>query len=668
MRLTGTPRAVAALSALALSALAPVAPAAEQGWIPPTAEQIAARERIRPEVEKIMAELRNPPDGPAFHEHGPNALRRLVAMGPDVAPFLESEIELPDPNTYNVAAVALGLVGAPGAADALRKADDVADRQGGRFGYERRVVTLLGLACAGGVDAVTRVLSGSTDLRANELANELPLLDLVALHTYPASVDPLLAEVDRILTLPVTERGDLPRVVAALGALLDPRAIPKLLPLAGDSDVAVRIEAARALGRIGDARATDTLLALVRDADRIVARRAAEGIARIRPVEKAGAVVALLDHVQDPEVRVYLYRAVQGSLGPKAFDFLKPHAGRPDYIDRTHWLRAVVATGDRRAVPICRAALTDRDSEVTYAAVEGLATLGGEGAADTLLAVVGTRPWPLARTALDTLAERDDPRLAPRVADRLFREILRGPVTDPALFTPMRQMLETLVEFGYHEPAPRLRELAAEQPDGSVTQDLLSAAARLDRIRELGKDPARWAPLLASADAETRRLAIHRLARIGGPAALAPLEAAFASLGREDREELLAVVARRPEPAAGLFERALDDPAFDRVDTTPGRANAAWGARRLGGPKLIEALSRSANRTEGVDLPTLVYLAQLSGPAVLPELERLRLRRLRIPSAHRGEEQKVLDELITDLRAGRSIAALDLSPPRLHGH
>ncbi|HEX6852927.1 MAG TPA: HEAT repeat domain-containing protein [Candidatus Polarisedimenticolaceae bacterium] len=669
MRPTGTPRAAAAIAACFLISLPSWASPDEAAWTPPTAEQLAARERIRPAVEAILRDLRNPPDGLEGRFFGARNLRKLVSIGPDVAPFLESELELPDRFTFNIAALALGLLDTPGAADALRRADDLADREGGPWGVDRRTMALLGLAAAGETDALTRALAGATDISAFEFTPHLPLLSPLALYTYPASYEVLLAQLEQRAAPDAADRGKLGRVIEALGSLGDPRALPKILPFAADSDVAVRREVARALGRIGEASSVPTLLPLVRDGDWFVARNAAWSLARIRPKEQAGAVAALLDVVQDTECRVQLYRAVEGALGAKAFDVLKSHAGRPDFIDRTNWLRTMGATGDRRVVAMARAALADPDGEVAIGAVEVLRDLGGDGAIDTLLVVAATRPWTLAKPAIDALVERSEARVAPRVADRLFREILASPITDVTKVTPMRQMLDVLVEFGYVEPAARLRQASGEQVDGIAAAFLRSAANRLDRIREIGSDVAGWSALLISPEADMRELAAQRLARIGGPAAFAALETRFATAGPDDRETILTALARHPQPAAAvLAERVLDDPAFDDVETTPIRATAAWAARRIGGPAMTEALARSASRTEGLDLPTLVYWAQLAGAKSLESIDRLRLRRLRHFSGHRGEEQQFVDEIVSDLRAGRSIAEFDVPPWALHRH
>lgn len=638
-------------------------------WTAPSAEVLAERERIRPAVEAIFAELRTPPKSTTDRNRGPRAVRRLVDLGPSVAPFLESEIDLPDFLTFNVAAAALGLLDTPGAADALRRADDRADATPGRFSTELRGAAVLGLGFAGKADAVTRVLSGQNDLSTYELGADIALLDVVSVLSYPASYDVLVAQLTARTPAEAPDRRNLPRVVAALGKLLDPRAVPRLLPLAADADPEVRREVVHALGRIGDPAAAEALVARVQDADWLVARAAAHAVARVRPVDRSGTIVALLDHVQDPEVRAELYGAVQGMLGPKAYDHLIRQAGRPDFVDRSYWIRAVAATKDRRAVATARAALSDPDAEVTYAAMDALASLGGEAALDSLLAVAGTRPWHVAKPAVDLLLERGDTRVASRVAERLSREVLASPLTDARWFTPLQQMLEVLVDCGFTEPAAALRRSAEDQPDGGVVASLRATADDLDRIRELGNDPARWSALLDGDDPRGRKLAVQRLVRIGGPAAVSMLERRFASGGAETREEIVEALAKRPQPeAAGVFERALDDPAFDELDTTSMRAAAAWGARRLGGPRMTEALSRSAARTRGIDLPTLVYWAQLAGPAALPEIEKLRASRLRSFTGHRWEEQTVLDELVTDLRAGRSIAALDVPPEGLHRH
>src|SRR5262245_25240320 len=75
--------------------------AAAQGSEPPTPEELAARERVRPAVEAIFREARTPPERHADPRprYFFDVTDSLVALGPDVVPFLVAEVDLEDSQT-----------------------------------------------------------------------------------------------------------------------------------------------------------------------------------------------------------------------------------------------------------------------------------------------------------------------------------------------------------------------------------------------------------------------------------------------------------------------------------------------------------------------------------------------------------------------------------------
>ena len=69
-------------------------------------------ERVRPLVEAVWLDVRTPsPTGEGTGRYFFDYTDRLIAIGPDVVPFMVSELELMDPNTFHLSAYALGRLG-----------------------------------------------------------------------------------------------------------------------------------------------------------------------------------------------------------------------------------------------------------------------------------------------------------------------------------------------------------------------------------------------------------------------------------------------------------------------------------------------------------------------------------------------------------------------------
>ena len=68
---------------------------AEEPTAPPTPAQLAAMERVRPLVEAVWLDVRTPsPTGEGTGRYFFDYTDRLIAIGPDVVPFMVSELEL----------------------------------------------------------------------------------------------------------------------------------------------------------------------------------------------------------------------------------------------------------------------------------------------------------------------------------------------------------------------------------------------------------------------------------------------------------------------------------------------------------------------------------------------------------------------------------------------
>ena len=83
---------------------------------------------------------------------------------------------------------------------------------------------------------------------------------------------------------------------------------------------------------------------------------------------------------------------------------------------------------------------------------------------------------------------------------------------------------------------------------------------------------------------------------------------------------------------------------------------------------MVRALQTSAERRDGRDWETLVYLAVLQKAAALPTLSTLRVRRVRYPQTPFGHQEAQLDGIISDLTAGRDAKAFDAPPADSHAH
>lgn len=638
--------------------------AQEEGAVPPTPEQLAALERVRPVVEAIWQDVRKPPTledvRPRFFWE---ITDRLVAIGPDVVPFLDAEIDLQDPQTFHFSAYVLGLLGGPEAEAALRKALRAAESRGGRFGQACRRYSLFGLALMGKPDVLDLAQSGEGIPDGARMISDLPLMPHLAALIGPAAGPVLAKQIDLYAPDP-DGTAKLVDTLRGLGRAGDASVVPKVLPLLTHDSSAVRAQAADTLSRLGDPQICEKLLPLLSGGTQIENELVGSAIERWKPEPCYKAMIARLRVEPDLDNRASLYFAIAAIGGEASLDLLRAHVNSPNQFERTVVVDAIGRVGSKKGLNMLRAAMTDASATTAQRAVEGIAAIGGEGATDTLLAATADRRRYMTVVAGRILTEMGVQKAAPRLAAHLL-ELVREPVGNLSLRAPILELSEALVTLRFTDPIDDLKAALAVQADPEIQETLASCVRRLELIAKNRDDVKAWVAAAASPLVEVRKLSDRRLAQIGSAAAVRALAERLGKTDLPPDERagiLLSIADAHTEGAASLVERHLAEPEFDAWDLRDARAAAAWAARRIGGERMARALRNSAVRRDGRDWATLVYLAALEKGAAVDTLKLVRPRRLRYLESRYGREEGELDRILADVAAGRAPTSFDVPP------
>jgi HEAT repeat protein len=634
---------------------------------PPTPEELAARERVRPAVEAIFREARTPPEKNAdprpryFYE----VTDALIDLGPDVVPFLVAEVDLEDSQTFHFATYALGRLGGPGAEEALRKAARRGDDRGGRFGQLSKRMAVYALALMGKADAVDLAQQGE-EVADTVIVPDTYLMPQISLILGSSAVPYLTKQLETYAGDPAAST-KLEWTLAGLGRAGDARVVPKIVPLLASESISVRAQAEEALGRLGDGSVCDKLVPLLGNAKLRENQSVALALSRIRPEKCLPAILEHLKTEPNIEVRSHLYRAVASVQGEAALESFLPYMTTKNPYEPVILLDTIGRIGSRKGLPLVRSMLDSKDGSAAQRAIETLAILGGEGATDTLLAKTGDPRRTMKLLACRTLVEMRERRAGPRVAGNLL-ELVSEPVGNLSLRAPIKEYAEAVVTLRFTDPIPELTEALGKQTDPEIVASLSHAVTQLKLLVELGNDVTKWTAKLTDASEPVRRLAGSRLAEIGTPAAVTALEGRLgdASLPVAERAEILRAIGEfRTEGGAAAVERHLVDPAFDAFDLRDARTAAAWAARRLGGSRMIHALRDSAVRRDGREFSTLIYWAIADPANAFEPIRELRGRRMRYPEPTYGREDERLDEILRELERRRAPRRFDVPPERL---
>jgi len=656
----------AARVALALLLTASVSPAWGQRS---PAEKLIEQERIRSEVQSAFRLFfQRAETGDEKSDNYNRAVEQLEAIGPDAVPLLIEELELNKPSNFSFIAVALGRFDTPEAEQALRSAVVQAEAEEGDFAANRKGWACYGLASMGRVDAVDLLNEGNHLAARRPLHGEMSMLEGVALFTAPASVPLLHAQ---LLRYDESDDAEVARergwVLKALRRIGDPASPPKILPLLHDPDSAIRRIAADSLHVFNTPEVVAGLMEqLATEKLAHVRFSSAWSLEQILPSDRLSEFVERLKVEEDTHVRGVIYRIVAKLSGDDSISLLSPFLGNVIPLDRANLIAALAGNAHPAALAVFRAALADSDIKVMIHAIDGLHSLRSERAQRILLEQIPSSQWLTARESIRALTEIEDRRAAPLVARRLVEQELKGVIRDPFIREHAYFLGDALVEFGYVDVRDELRPAAERQRDGHLVAYLDNLQRQLGILDECGEKLDCWKGQLQSEDSSTRILAIHRIRRLGGSAAATALSETFGRVGVDEGTEILLALGKIDDPVSrSLVVRVLTSPTFDTTALASLRETAAWAARELGGAQMIETLRQSAVRRNGEDVHTLVYLAVSDPTGSVETLEQLRIPRLRILKWTLSDEMEMLDKIVREIRAGRSIATFDRAPEDL---
>jgi HEAT repeats/PBS lyase HEAT-like repeat len=644
----------------------------------PTPEQLAARERIRPQVEAIFREIREPWEPGQDHSHYfADVTDRLIAFGPDVVPFLVGEIDLMDAQSFHYCAYALGRLGGDEAEAALRKAVRRSEERGGRYGEACKRYAVLGLALMGKPDVVDLV-QDRLPIAGLEQFSELSLMALVASLAAPGDLPLLVKQLDTYAAAaaasPDAAPGEAPTAarklrwaLVGLSRVGDASLAPKVVPLLASPAVDVRAAAMDFLSRFGPPGICAKFIPHLEDANGWAEMEMGKTIERMKPRACYDRFVARLEVESDPEVRGTLFRTIAAIGGVGSLEVLRTTFEKGVPEERREVIDAVGWIGSAEGLNLVRAGLNEKNVDTALTSIEALRWIGGPGGTDTLLALVSDPRRVVSLTAVRALMALGDRRAGPRVAERLLG-IVREPVGDLTLRPAVAELTDALVTFEFADPADDLKAAAGVQSDPEIRERLSACARLLALMTTNGNEVAAWITSLADPDAAVRALAARRLAEIESGESVKALTSRFddANVTDADRAAILRAIADgKSRLGEALVERALADPAFDAWKRQAVRDEAAWAARRIGGDRMVHALEASASRRDGQDWSTLVYLALADPSKAAGTLRRLRVARLRYTDPRSGHEDADLDEILGDLDAGVAPRAYDVSPELL---
>lgn len=148
----------------------------------------------------------------------------------------------------------------------------------------------------------------------------------------------------------------------ALGRRKDASAVEALIAALDDEDASVRRDAVRALGQIGDRRAVEPLIGCLDDVYEYVRSAAADSLGELGDQRAAGPLAKVVKADSSQQVRERAVDALSRLGGEKAIAAICEV-----FKDENTWVhhsaaRALRRMKDRRAIPMLKAALTDKST------------------------------------------------------------------------------------------------------------------------------------------------------------------------------------------------------------------------------------------------------------------------------------------------------------------
>ncbi|MCP3982639.1 MAG: HEAT repeat domain-containing protein [bacterium] len=662
-------RPVVAFLLLTCAGLFPVA-AQDDSAALSAAEELVRQEQVRSAVRDALQLQANRADsGGQQVENLVRAVEDMEQLGPDAIPYLINELEQDLKYSYFFCAYALGQFDSTEAEQALRDAIVRAEAQEGDYPAGRKAWAAWALALMGKLDALDllsdgRHLSGHFPFHAHT-----SVLESAGLILSPESVPHLLEQLD---DWDVEDNPDLrmERIYSlkALQRIADPAATPRVVrALEDDPDPMMRRQAARALGTIGGDDAIAALERAMNDLEPRVQRSAVHALRDLHSPRGHDMFVKRLETETDLVIRGLIYELLLQQRGAEAIPLLESHwakAGTDEYFYLTD---ALARRPHAEAMPMLKAALAAGESRSVARSVEALGKLGTDEAEQVLLDVLRSNNWSLVQLATERHASAGQQKAAPILVERLVKVEAVGAKERASFRDRVRVIGEALIALGNTDALEGLRAIGAELGDVGTKAIFDGLISRFEMLEANGENTARWIEALDSETADQRMLAYRRLGELGGKKAARALTEQFGRVDLKEGAEILRALRNVDnEVSRKLIVRVLTSDLFRDFSHLELRENAAWAARTIGGPKMVDALRTAVEMRDARDARVLVYLILASHDEGLATYSKFRIERMRYIKWSRGEEQLRLDSIARSVRAGRSIARYDQPPERIN--
>jgi HEAT repeat protein/beta-lactamase regulating signal transducer with metallopeptidase domain len=303
-------------------------------------------------------------------------------------------------------------------------------------------------------------------------------------------------------------------------------AVPALLSVLKDENVAVRLAAVQALGNLEDPRAVDALVQALRtDSDAGVREAAASALGEIESARAVPGLIAALGSERVAAVRAKIAWALGEIEDARAVEALGAAVRDPEVEVRRQVVWALGEIESATAVPMLIPALRDADAETRKQAAWALGEIESPDAIDALATATKDANAEVRKEAVSALGQIEDKRALPALTVAI----------GDAEVEVRRQAIEAIGQLDDLGSAPPALISALKDPDREVRK---AAAEAVGQLEDEAAVPA-LIPLTRDADGDVKRAAVEALANIGGTRAIETL----AALLKDDDPEIRKLAA-----------------------------------------------------------------------------------------------------------------------------
>ncbi len=551
---------------------------------------------------------------------------QVLDIGPSAIPLVIAELERRSPQSWASMVYLLGAFGDPRVVPILRRE---LTRELGLVYLE----ILYALTLAGDPDAPLLALRSTH--ATTSFAPDATAMDYIGGVLGPAAVPLLVREIPR--------RGQEARIagLGALGTVGDAAAVPFLLDWSRQPNPVDRRYAVMALARIGDPRGAPRVVEALADPEGAVREAATEGVGYLRAAEAIPALVKLIKPgaTSPGEQRALWSLGLIG--GPAASAALIKALGNADETERAMIVRALGNAKDPGAVPALGREALGADPGTSVHAVASLGQIPGDASRDRLLAACADAAVHEAGLAAAAeLVRRRDPRGMPCTLRRLKDEIARRNGLDP-----VGEGLVAALPLAAPASVAQQLESMAESIAAPALQHRLLEAAQLTRlVEEHGSAIEPWLQVLENGTPGEVDLAIDRLADLGDPRAVEPLQGLFGRIEPDRAWRIPEALGRiGSERATTFLVQLLSDDVYRVESLRRAREEAARALARFSRSTVAaDALKAAYLQERGrLFVPLLAY-ARVRGAAGIPDLLQMNT----LPLRSRAPEQVIRHEKV----------------------